>query len=124
MADDKELFYVGVREASEVRRAVLEASKRTIKSLQMHERFKDTRQEKALQTAKLRSILLELDELITRLDEELPKTKLKERVRTAKGPAPLRPLETMRRDAGGTTELERLELSLNAIEDKLKKISG
>ena len=84
MAEKQNVFFVGIKEPAEVRRAILESSKEALQSLQQYEKFKSVRIEKTKEILRIKRIFKELDNLVLKLKAKIPKTDL--RVRTAEKP--------------------------------------
>jgi len=145
----EDVFFVGLKEPSQLRRTVLETSKEAVHTLQQYERFKEVRIEKTKEILRLKGIFKELDNLITKLKVKLPKTSL--RVKAAKeeeeakiiidegnnieeeikehrakgGRKKLRNVKNalVKKPAKRLSEVEKLEAELNDIEEKLGNIS-
>ena len=126
------LFFVQIKEPSEVRRNILETLKEIVEVLQRFEKFKHLRHEKLEQINKLRSQLKDANKMLGSLRLKLPQTNLRampvreapsqpkkphhkkgKNVKTAEEKAP-------KKEA---TELEKLEAELSAIESKLKSLT-
>lgn len=123
MPEEKELFFVGVKNPVELRRTVLEGSKDIIENLQKYEKFKAVREEKAKQIEKLRAIIKEIYKFVAKLKAELPTTSLRAeeieekpkkiiKGRKVKREIKIEPKKEL-------TELEKLESELDVIENKL-----
>lgn len=128
MQEEKELFFVGVRNPIELRRTMLESSKEIIEDLQKYERLKALRAEKAKQIEKLRTIVKEINRLVAKLKAELPTTSLRieEMPQKLKKPEMVKPKKTAKEIKAEPkkelTELEKLESELDAIEQRLSGI--
>ena len=128
MQEEKELFFVGVKNPIELRRTMLESSKEIIEDLQKYERLKTLRAEKAKQIEALRTIIKEINRLVVKLRAELPTTSL--RIEEIKTPQKLKnpkkdikeKKEIKAEPKKELTELEKLESELDAIEQKLSGI--
>jgi len=70
MADQK--YFVQVENPSEMRRNLLETSRSVIFSLQKFENFKETRSEKQKEMQKLKIVISEISDLMSRLRKMLP----------------------------------------------------
>jgi len=77
MAEQKNVFFVGIQEPIQFRREILSCSKDVIGVLKRFEQFKQFRKEKAEIAAKLRRLFEEISFLNNKLRQELPKTKLR-----------------------------------------------
>ena len=123
--EEKEVFYVEVREPNEVRRNILESLKDIVESLKRFEKFKEVGKEKIQNVNKLRGDIKELNKLVGNLKNALPESKLREiklKSVLSKGKKSKKiknkkeEVEVMK----PKTELERLESELGAIEEKLQ----
>src|SRR3989338_8737802 len=76
--ENKEIFFVEVREPSNVRKSILESLKDIVESLKKFERFKELREQKMSNVDKLRADLKEINKLVSGLKEILPETKIRE----------------------------------------------
>ena len=118
-----ELFFVQVREPSEARRIILESLKDILEMLQRFEKSRHVRHEKLMKIQKLRSLMKDTNKLIGDLKMKLPQTSLKGAVsreeKQPKKPAKKKEEQQPRK----TSELERLEAELSAIEGKLKSFT-
>jgi hypothetical protein len=75
--EKQEDFFVGIYDPVDVRRAILESSKEIISSLQSYEKLEKLRYEKLANINKMKTIMKELDLLITKLKTKLPKSYLR-----------------------------------------------
>ncbi len=124
------LFFVQVKEPNEVRRNILETLKGIVEVLKRFEKFKHIRHEKLEKINHLRVLLKQANKMLGDLRSKLPQTNLratvareapkpkvhhkkKKRAKSAEEKAPKRE----------TTELDKLESELNAIESKLKSLT-
>ena len=121
-----EIFFVEVKEPSEVKRNVLETMKEILELMQQFEKFKQIRHQKLLKIQRLRSLVKDANKIFGILKSKLPQASFK----TIK-PKPVQKHErkpaakkekTPKEDAQKKhkTELDRLESELSAIESKLK----
>ena len=120
-----ELFFVQIREPSEIRRSVLESLKEILELLQRFEKFRHIRHEKLVKIQKLRVLMRDTNKLIGELKSKLPQTSLKgvvvkEESRQANKPAKKKEEHQPKKNK---SELERLESELSAIEGKLKSFT-
>jgi len=121
MEEEKEIFYVGIKDPRELRRALLESTKDVVVFLKTYDNLKSLRLRKFEETAKLRLILEELSRLVAKLQRELPKTRLR-----------LKPEELPKGKAKSAkqkkavrvpaSEVKKLEMELQDIEEKLKSL--
>ncbi len=121
-----EIFFVEVKEPSEVKRNVLETMKEILELMQQFERFKRLRHEKLLKIQKLRSLVKDTNKIFGVLKSKLPQASFKTMTpkpvqRHERKPAAKKE-KTPKEDAQKKhkTELDRLEAELSAIESKLK----
>jgi len=70
-------FFVGIKDPVEVRRSVLEASKKLIETLQRFEQFKENRKKKIEYIESLKKVIADIGKLNTKLKNILPKTNLR-----------------------------------------------
>ena len=70
-------FFVGIYEPRDVRRNVLESSKEIVNSLQSHDALKTIRRKKLAHYREMRQIMKELDFLVAKLENGLPKPHLR-----------------------------------------------
>ena len=126
---DKEtdVFYIGVKEPSSIRRTLLESSKTIVEGLQRYENFKMIREQKEAEILMFKEDIREINKLMIKLKVILPKTKLKEVVRKEKKskakkieekPTPKIKIEKK----VDPTELQKLESDLADIERKLARL--
>jgi hypothetical protein len=119
----QQAFFVGLNNASEVRRSLLEGSKTLIVSLKQFEKIKSIRKQKNDLMAKFNSQVNGVRTTVSRLQKTLPKytvaqpkvveTESNEEVVTA-------PRKVAKVTA--VTELQKLEEELAAIESKLSSL--
>lgn len=119
-------FHIGIGEATELRRSVLESLKSTVKALQRYEQFLQYRREREEEVARFRRLLAEIGSLSTRLSSEMPQTR---------AAPPHIPRGLPRSRAGGEgvsaegadrltkiSQLDQLAKRLASIEDELKRM--
>ncbi len=125
-----DVFYVGVRDPSSVRKALLESSKSIVEGLQRYEKFKVIREQKAAEILRFKEDIKEINKLINKLKSALPKTKLKEvlpkKSKKAKAKAKkiekkIAPKIEVKKEVK-PSELEKLEQELAEIEEKLARL--
>ncbi len=119
-------FHIGIGEATDLRRSVLESLKSTVKSLQRYEQFLQYRREREEEVARFRRLLAEIGSLSTRLSSEMPQTRA----------APAHVQRGLPRSRSGREEvsqegadrltkisqLDQFAKRLASIEDELKKM--
>lgn len=130
-----DLFFVQVKEPNEVRRNILETLKEIVEVLQRFEKFKHIRHEKLENIQKLKGLLKDANKMLGNLKLKLPQTNLRatavretprqskkiHHLKNKKGkPAEEKSEKAPKRE---TTELEKLESELSAIESKLKSLT-
>ena len=126
-----ELFFVQVKEPSEVRRNILETLRDIVEVLKSFEKFKHIRHEKLEKINKLRGLLKETNKVFGTLKAKLPQTNLRA---TGVREAPKHPKKAHHRKGKKAkvveekmpkkemTETDKLEAELSAIESKLKSL--
>ncbi len=132
----EEVFFVGVKEPIEIRRNILEASREMVLLLQLYEKFKAVREEKRHEMEKLRGLVREIAQLVSRLKKHLPKTSLralplgeiKRQVKEVeiREKVPVHFVAEKQEEKTLTeelTELEKLEAELASIEQKLNHLA-
>ena len=121
MEEEKEIFYVGVKDPRELRRSLLESTKDIVVFMKTYDNLKSFRLKKFDEMQKLKVLIEELSRLIAKLQRELPKTRLRvvpeEKGRKAKAAAKQKPKPKV-----SASDVEKLELELNDIEQKLKSL--
>src|SRR3989338_8695037 len=132
----EEVFYVGVNDAINVRRAILESSRELVQSLQQYDRFTAVRREKKELTMQLKDIVNDCSRELGKLKKKLPSLKnfstIKPKVEKAKIPEKKEVKEIKapkisekeaqpekRLGKHEMSELARLEKELNEIEARL-----
>ena len=126
-----ELFFVQVKEPSEVRRNILESLREIIEVLKRFEKFKRIRHEKLENINKLRGLLRETNKVFGTLKSKLPQTNLRA---TVAGEAPKHPKKHHKKSKKAKvveekmpkkeiTEADKLEEQLSVIESKLKSLT-
>jgi len=116
----KEIFYVGLKDPTEVRRNLLESSKEIVVFLKTYENFKRIRILKVQEINKLKLLIQEASRLINKLRRDLPKTRLREKSEATVKKGGTRRVSIPPRTKTGMGEVEKLESELAAIEEKLK----
>lgn len=121
MADKKEELYVGVHDKVDLRRSILESSKGAIYLLQKHEQFKELRKRREEETEKLKKTHKELQQLVTKLKQVLPKHKFPKAKKTEKSPEKPEK-EAPAKISHPKGELHKLDSALDEIESRLNRI--
>ena len=122
--EKKGIYFVGLEEPDELRRYLLESARDAVDILKKFERFKSVRSEKIREIEKLKSDMREISKLVAKLRSELPKTKLRVKLRAHEKVVEKK---TVKKEEKITkkkemTELDKLESELSAIEGKLKSL--
>lgn len=134
---DNGLFFVQVKEPSEIRRNILETLKGIVEALQRFEKFKHMRHKKIEQIQKLRGLLKDANKMLGTLKLKLPQTNLRATVAREAPTYPVHAKEVhhKKKKKGKSakseekapkkepTEIEKLEAELSAIESKLKSLT-
>ena len=130
--ESNELFFVQVKEPSEVRRNILETLRDIVEVLKRFEKFRHIRQEKLEKINKLRGLLKETNKVFGTLKAKLPQTNLRA---TAVREAPKQHKKAHHKKGKKAevaeekmpkkemTETDKLEAELTAIESKLKSLT-
>lgn len=118
----KELFYVGLRDPSEVRKNILESSRDIVIFLKTYENFKRIRLRKIEEINKLKLKIQEIVRLVNKLSRELPKTRLRAKPEEALRKGGARRSAGLPKRTGPEKAVNVLESQLGEIEQKLKTI--
>jgi len=132
-----ELFFVQLKEPSEIRRSVLETLRDILELLHKFEKFKSARQEKLDKVQKLKSMVRSTNKLFGDLKAKLPQMNIKIAASVptpkslveapAQGKQPLQKKKekpvAQKAPKREMTEVEKLESELSAIESKLKNLN-
>ena len=116
---EKEVFFVGIRDPSELRRDLLGSVKKIVHSLKRYENINSLRVKKVELTAHLKKVLKEIAFLNNKLKALFPKTKLRAlpvKKRTEIRAKASAKKGTMKKE---TSELNQLESELAEIEKSL-----
>jgi hypothetical protein len=119
---DDERYFVGVNNHLEVRRNILESSRDMIQTMQSYEKVKAIREAKLKRLRQLRTVVKELDLLMARLQEQLPKTNLRAAM-VEPAPSAMKVHAKNKKDKREVNEIERLESQLKEIEQELSRIN-
>lgn len=130
--EKEETYFVSVKSPLELRRQLLESSKRTIHCLQNYQKIMLIREKKIKEMEFLKQSLKELAYLNKKLNDKLPEYNYETLLgveKKDKGPVmpkiqrPEKPAKIeIQKPVKEKTELEKLEDSLASIEDKLKNL--
>lgn len=107
-------YFVGIYDPIDVRRNVLESSKEIVKSIQAFERVESIREEKLRYVRDMKKVMAELNLLVSKLAEKLPKAKLRKALAASNIPVVNEHLQSR-----FSNELERLEDQLKLVEKEL-----
>jgi len=118
MKDNKEVYYIHIRDSHDLRRGILETSKQVIETLHRQEKFKKTRAERIKTIEDLIVIFREINDCGAQMKIEMPKVKLPKQLKEEKKPA-----ETIKKFSHETNdELQKLEEAISQIESMLTEI--
>ena len=112
---NEEQFFVGINNHVDVRRNILECSREMVQTMQSYEKLSRIRDVKIKRIKQLRTVMREMDLLITKLQEELPKTDLRAGVQE-----PARRLKISQ--SPKINEIDRLEEQLKDIESEINRL--
>ena len=112
-------FFVGIYDPIDVRRNILEGSKEIIKSLESHDRLKQIRKEKLKQYQFMKKIMRELDALIDRLEEELPKSHIRKAIQKEKPEPVVIKKKVYNSEEEYAEQLKKLGKELKKVEKEL-----
>ncbi len=120
---EDENYFVGIDSPVELRREVLEASKKMVELLKRFEAFRERRDQKAMYIERLKKIVSDLNKMNLKLKTVMPRTNIK------LPPALQAMAEKQAKKKASddevkqpASELERLEMELGDIENKLAKL--
>ena len=135
-AEEQESYFVSTKNPLELRRHLLESSKKAVLALQNFQRLQLIRQQKLKELVNLRQSIKELIYLNRKLNDKLPKFDIgllneyrkvsKEAKEVVKAAAPIakpekKPEVRLQREK---TDMEKLEDSLASIEKKLQSLQN
>jgi len=106
---ENELFYVGIKEPTEIRKELLTGSKTIIDSLKRYEKYKNIKENKLQYILQLKRVFDELLVLNKKLRTKLPQVPIK------KTPEITKPTQTKL----AKTNIDLLEEELSKIEERL-----
>ena len=123
---EKDLFFVEVKEPTDVRKSMLEAQKIVVESLQRYENIKFLRANKLENINRLKGILKESSKLFSDLKAALPQSEIKEakveekyKIVKKEGKKEVEKKKVVKKSM---SELEKLESELSSIESKLSSL--
>jgi hypothetical protein len=119
---EEENFFVGIQNPAELRRELLEASKRMVEVLKRYENFRDKRAQKKALIEQLRRIMNDLNRMNSKLKQFMPKSNIRVPHEMLAVQPKAAALPAVRSEPKPVTELDRLEMELGEIEGKLSKI--
>ena len=112
----EEQFFVGINNHLDIRRNLLECSREMIQSMQSYEKLTRIRDIKIKRIKQLRTVIRETDLLITKLQEELPKTNLSAGI--------IEPAKRIKINSSPkVNEINKLEEQLKDIESEINRLS-
>ena len=127
-----ELFFVGVRDPTLVRREILETLRDILEVLHKFEKFKSIRKQKHEHIQKLGSLMKQANRLMGVLRNKLPETNLRA-IETSDAHRAKKGHHHKKKKKGEKvheeqpkkemTEVDRLEAELNIVEGKLKNLT-
>lgn len=129
--NSSESFFVRIGEPEELRREILESSKMMIHILQSQKKVEIIREEKAKKIVEFRKLIKEINLVISKLKQRLPKTKLRalskeeqmEVYKKSHGPGKVNKKATKKEEPKAQkSEVDILQSQLNDIESKLKSL--
>ena len=116
MPQHQELFFVRLADPVTVRRSLLETNKEILLAMSKYERFKLLRRERHEQTTKLKQLCSEINELMKKLEVELPKPPVGHEIMIPKKFTPIK-------EAKPKNELDKIEYKLKQIEQRIGKLA-
>ncbi len=133
MTAKEEPVYIGIENPIEVRRALLESSKKLIKILQKGESLRENKRRKQQMMLQLKETMKEIAQLIAQLKSQMPKVRVSSLPRRhAAKPivhaseiakqAGKQPITPPKPRPAPLTESQKLERELQDIEEKLKRL--
>ena len=119
-------YFMRISTPSDIRRQILENSKSVIETMRRFEKIKDLRAERYNSIIKLKHLMSELSEIVSRLRSSLPQPKttpfIKRRfTRKAKAAVVAKPAAPAKTPKP-KSDLDKLETELSEIESKLSKL--
>ncbi len=121
MKKEKELFFVGLSNPTSLRREILLSTKNAIQFLKKNEELKDSRIQKIEKIMEFKNDMKEINALMNRLKDKLPKAKVRVRESPIKKTIH-RTGEKIKTKTRKVSELEKLETELGDIEKKLGRL--
>lgn len=109
-------FFVGIHEPLDVRRNLLECSREIVNSLKSNEKITRIRKEKLHNFEKMKTIMSELDLIISQLKTKLPKSNLRKSLDNNRIPI------VSAKTTSSTAEMKELDNQLKDIEKEFSKI--
>ncbi len=121
MPKEKE-FYVGITRPVESRKALLETSKEVIRALQGFERIRQVRDQKTEQIARLSNLISDISSSLEQVKANLPEYAQEDfpKPQAQKGSTVVPEQKIIKRPK--LNDVQQLELDLNSIEEKLKRL--
>ncbi|MBU0757053.1 MAG: hypothetical protein KKF44_03230 [Nanoarchaeota archaeon] len=120
MAEQKDGFFVGINNAVDLRRNILESSREIVQNMQSFENVRNIREIKIKRIQQLKTVIRELDLLFAKLRAELPQTHLRaiseENIEVGRKKPKPKTLKEM-------TAIEKLDTQLREIEQEISRMS-
>lgn len=127
MAEEENTFFVGINNAPNLRKGLLECSKEAISILKNYDKINSIRKEKIEKVIELQKILGEIKKLNNILRERLPSEKVRAKTSKTKKVVKKRVIKTVAPPKNipkqEDSEIQQLEGELSEIEGRLNKIS-
>jgi len=126
--EEEDLFFVGINDPVSLRREILLSTKNSIFFLKKNEEIKELRIKKIEKIMQFKNDMKELNALMNKLKEKLPKAKIRlksdSNARAREGKMERREIKTklVRSEPKKISELEKLEFELTDIEKKLERL--
>ena len=114
-------LYIGIEDAANFRRMLLEASKSLVQFLKGHELIVQTRAEKLQHIARLRNTLDDISHLVAKAKELMPNVE-KESIEEEEKIKLKQPKPSKEEEISAEAESERLDRELQTIESKLQSV--
>lgn len=118
--DNKEVYYVNIRNSHDLRRGILETSKQVIEGLHQFEKFKKLRAERIKAMEELILTFKDINDLSAQIKIDMPKIKLPPQKKPEK--EPIIPSVKKPNKHESPEELKKLEEAIAQIEDRLNQI--
>jgi len=114
-------FFVGIYDPLDVRRNLLESSREILKSLKTFTDVSEIRKNKLKLYKKMKSVMEELNLLVTKLDKKLPESHLRKKIEKTVS-SPVYVAKEKSKKEGLVNELDKLESQLSEVERELSEL--